>query len=129
MIRLPIMSDTSFNQASPFVCDLNAIDPAHREQHSQAATEVFHSVQAVRELPNGYAFRLPNETGLLLKAIEFIAYERLCCPFFGFTLQIEPEGGAVWLHLTGREGVKPFIRSEIAGNPDEAARMNFPSTG
>jgi hypothetical protein len=37
----------------------------------------------------------------------------LCCPFFGFALEMEPEGGAVWLSLTGREGVKPFIIAEI----------------
>jgi len=39
--------------------------------------------------------------------------ERLCCPFFGFGLRIKPEGGAVWLSLTGRDGIKPFIRAEI----------------
>ena len=50
------------------------------------------------------------------RAIEFIALERLCCPFFGFGLGIEREGGAAWLTLTGREGVKPFIMAEIGGH-------------
>jgi hypothetical protein len=57
---------------------------------------------------------LPNETGLLRKAVDFIANERLCCPFFGFTLEIEPEGGALWLRLIGPEGIKLFIRAEMA---------------
>ena len=67
-------------------------------------------------MPDGYAFRLPNESDVLLKAAEFIALERLCCPFFGFSLEVEPEGGALWLRLTGREGVKPFIHAEIGGH-------------
>lgn len=82
--------------------------------------ELFRAVAGVRELPNGYAFRLPNEPDVLLKAAEFVSLERLCCPFFGFVLEVEPEGGAVWLGLTGREGVKPFILAEIGGHLDES---------
>ncbi len=108
------MTETSSNQASPFICNLNAIDPDKRAQHAIATAELFQSVQVVHELPDGYAFRLPYETGLLRKAVDFIDDERLCCPFFGFTLKIEPEGGALLLFLTGREGVKPFIHAEMA---------------
>ena len=76
-------------------------------------TKLFRAVESIRELPNGYSFRLPTESDVLLTAADFIALERLCCPFFGFGLEIEREGGAVWLSLTGREGVKPFIVAEI----------------
>ena len=48
-----------------------------------------------------------------MKAASFVTKERLCCPFFGFALHVEPEGGALWLSLTGRDGVKPFIQAEI----------------
>jgi hypothetical protein len=41
--------------------------------------------------------------------------------FFDFSLEVEREGGAVWLSLTGREGVKPFIMAEIG----EHLRANF----
>lgn len=98
---------------SPFACNMSAIPPEERGRHVAAIEAVFGVVQEVRELADGYAFRLANETALLLKVADFLARERLCCPFFGFALQIEPEGGAVWLSLTGREGVKPFIRAEI----------------
>lgn len=63
----------------------------------------------MRELPEGYAFELPNESDVLLTASEFIINERLCCPFFDFTLEVEREGGPMWLSLKGRDGVKPFI--------------------
>ena len=98
---------------SRFACDMTAIAADLRSAHLATISRLFRAVESHRELPNGYAFRLPNESDLLLTAAEFIAFERLCCPFFGFGLEIEPEGGAVWLSLTGREGVKPFILAEI----------------
>ena len=101
---------------SPFACDMNAIEPARRGQHVATIGALFSAVDDVRELPNGYAFRLRNESDVLLKAAEFVSLERLCCPFFGFALEVEPEGGAVWLSLMGREGVKPFIASEVGGH-------------
>ena len=64
-------------------------------------------------MANGYSFQLPNESDVLLTAAHFIALEQLCCPFFGFGIDVEREGGAVFLTLTGREGVKPFIIAEI----------------
>jgi hypothetical protein len=98
---------------SPFACDMTAIAADQRGPHLAAIDKLFHAVQSFRELPNGYSFRLPNASEALLTAAEFITLERLCCPFFGFRLEIEREGGAVWLSLTGREGVKPFIMAEI----------------
>lgn len=96
-----------------FACDMRAIDPADRPTHAAAIRELFRSVHTIRELPDGYAFGLPNETLLVRKVGEFIAYERLCCPFFGFTLTVEPDRRDVWLHLRGSEGIKPFILAEI----------------
>lgn len=98
---------------SPFACDMRAIAPEQRGAHVATIEKLFRSVQSKRELPDGYAFELRNDSDVLLTAAEFISLERLCCPFFGFRLEIEREGGSVWLSLTGREGVKPFIMAEI----------------
>ena len=98
---------------SPFACDMTAIPADQRDAHLATINKLFRAVESFRELPNGYGFRLPNESDLLLTVAEFITLERLCCPFFGFALEIEPEGGAIWLTLIGREGVKPFIMAEI----------------
>ena len=62
---------------------------------------------------DGYAFELPNESDDLLTVSEFTVKERLCCPFFDFALEIEREGGPMWLCLKGRDGVKLFIMAEI----------------
>jgi len=98
---------------SPFACDMSEIAADQRSAHLATIDRLFPTVVSVRELPNGYGFRLPDESDALLTAAQFIALERLCCPFLGFDLEIEREGGAVWLSLTGREGVKPFIMAEI----------------
>jgi len=116
------MTGRNTYQTSPFVCDMSAIEPDQRGPHIATLHEIFQSVQAIRELPEGYAFRLPNEPDLLRKVVEFILKERLCCPFFGFTVKLEPEGGPLWLCLTGREGVKPFIKAEIG----EALKERIP---
>lgn len=100
-------------QESPFACDMTAFNPSERKQHIDAIKEVFGTVEEIRELPHGYGFRLPSETAWVMKVADFITKERLCCPFFGFALQLESERGALWLSLTGREGVKPFIMAEI----------------
>ncbi|HYH84217.1 MAG TPA: hypothetical protein VEX60_01975 [Pyrinomonadaceae bacterium] len=100
---------------SPIACDMSAIEPSQRARHVAAAGELFRAVMEIRELPGGYAFRLPAGADTLLKAAEFVSLERLCCPFLGFMLEVEPEGGPAWLRLTGREGVKAFIREEVGG--------------
>ena len=110
--------------SSVFVCDMSAIEPHHRKQHIVTAREVFRAVKEIRELPNGYAFHLPNEATVLLKVAEFISREKLCCPFFGFSVEVHPAGGPVWLSLTGEEGIKPFIQAEI----DEAWEEMFART-
>ena len=62
------------------------------------------------ELADGYAFRLPPSW--LERAARWIAYERKCCPFFAFQMEVAGDGD-VWLRLTGPEGVKPFIVAEL----------------
>jgi hypothetical protein len=98
---------------SPFACDMSAIAADRRGAHLATIDKLFQAVESFRELPNGYTFRLRAELHVLMTAAEFIALERLCCPFFGFALEVEREDGAIWLSLTGREGVKPFIMAEI----------------
>lgn len=99
---------------SPFACELAAIPADERLQHLATAQELFQSVERIRELKDGYAFQIRDTPGALIQAAQFVHQERLCCPFFGFVIEVEAENGAAWLHLTGRDGVKEFIRVEIA---------------
>lgn len=109
----PKLKPDMSEKESPFACDMTAIAPEKRGAHRAAIEKLFRSVESLSELPDGYIFRLPNESDVLMAATEFIELERLCCPFFGFRLEVEREGGPVWLSVTGRAGVKPFIMAEI----------------
>jgi hypothetical protein len=100
---------------SPLACDMRAIPLNQREAHLNTSRDLFSLIQEIRELSDGYAFRFTADAGILVKAIEFISLEKLCCPFLGFALEVEAEGGPAWLRLTGREGVKEFIREEVNG--------------
>ena len=100
-------------QSDPVLaCNLQAIPRELLLAHQANAQRIFASIQEVQELPTGYALRLPNETGFLQSVMAFITYERLCCPFFRFGLEIEPQQGPVWLRLTGTEDVKLFLQSQ-----------------
>jgi hypothetical protein len=103
---------TTQEQEPVFACNPQAIPDERRPAHQAHTERAFAAVQEVRELPTGYALRLPNERKLLQTIMAFICDERLCCPFFRFGLEIEPEQGPVWLQLTGASHVKPFLWSE-----------------
>ena len=108
------MSDWSKVQ-SPIACDMSVLSPAQRSAHLATSRELFSKVQAIDEVAEGYEFRFGDEPEMVLKIAEFVALEKLCCPFLNFAINVEAEGGPVTLRLTGREGVKAFVREEISG--------------
>lgn len=97
----------------PIACDLTAIPAAERDAHIAATQELFASVQALEELPDGYSFRFANAPGMFLAIARFVEYERRCCPFFTFTIQAEAGHGALWLRLTGNDEVKAFAHANF----------------
>ena len=105
---------SSKNQ-SPLACDMSAIAAEQRSVHLAKSRELFLQIREMRELADGYEFRFEDETELLKKLVDFVSLEKLCCPFLNFGIEVEAENGSVWLRLTGREGVKEFIREEISG--------------
>lgn len=94
-------------------CNPNAIEASQREQHVNTARQVFAAVLERRELPDGYAFRLSEEHTTLIQVAEYLTNDRCCCPFFHYTLSIEPDARAVWLTITGPEGVKEGILESL----------------
>lgn len=97
----------------PIACDPTALDEDERAVHAESATALFECITDLRELSDGYAFRLPAETEVVRNAGAFVSRERLCCPFFHFTLEVTSDEGPVWLHLTGRDGVKAYVEEAV----------------
>ena len=98
---------------APFFCSLTALSAAEREHHKELGQKLHTGIKEIRELSDGYAFRLPGERQTIVMVAEWIALERLCCPFFTFQLEIGSDPNPMWLRITGREGVKQFMRSEF----------------
>lgn len=44
----------------------------------------------------------------------FVDAERACCPFLSFTIEVRPGMDAMLLGITGPEGAKAFLASELA---------------
>ena len=97
---------------SPIACDMNAFTPEQRRRYDEVSSRLRQMTEEVVELPDGYAFRYKTDETTWLKAAEYVDLERRCCPFFAFALELEP-GGTVWLKLTGREGAKVFLTSQM----------------
>jgi hypothetical protein len=105
--------ETIMNESRSFSCNVRALSPSERARHSENTARLRSARVETRELQNGLRFRIATQ-GMDLAALgDWVALERRCCPFFGFAIEVEPDDGAVWLSLTGDEGVKDFIRLEI----------------
>lgn len=98
---------------TPFACDMSALGAEQKKRVLDLLKELISKRQEIKELPDGYAFRYAMDFGTFRNAAEFVTLERLCCPFFEFELAAEKAGGAMWLRLKGREGVKDFIKIEF----------------
>jgi hypothetical protein len=108
------MSEIPDNGTTPFLfyCDMLALSPEQRTTHQARIARLFGElVQETQELLDGFAYRFDGEHYELLA--EFITYERLCCPFLTFRLEVAPHRGPVWLRLTAQGDVKPFLQEEI----------------
>ncbi len=109
---------------SPFYCNIKTLSVAERLHKKQIGEKMAASRIEVNELPNGYAFRFRPGGVSLVELADWVDSERRCCPFFDMTIETEREGGPVWLKITGREGVKQFIREELKTLKGSQARMD-----
>lgn len=96
-----------------FYCDTKALNKTERERYNQLTHKLANARVETKELPDGYAFRLKGEVITLSEVGEWISWERKCCPFFGFEIELERGNGPLWLKLRGMDGVKVFIRAEF----------------
>ncbi|MGH7864079.1 MAG: hypothetical protein ACREQB_03755 [Candidatus Binataceae bacterium] len=96
-------------------CDLTALNADERALRSVLARKVFGAVVERRELDAGFAFRLDLKLASIAETGEWVGLERRCCPFFDFRIDIGRDEGATWIRITGGDGVKEFLRSELHG--------------
>ncbi|MGE0791731.1 MAG: hypothetical protein AB7S26_39010 [Sandaracinaceae bacterium] len=111
--------------AAPVACIPSAIPTAERPRWLELARRVYAKVEEVCELPDGYALRLPGDAVTLVETAEYVGRDRMCCVFLRWTLRVEPEGGPVWLCVTGSAAGKALLRESFVTTdllPVEVAR-------
>ena len=98
---------------SQFYCNLKALNPEQRKRLVELSKAVRTLEQDCQEISDGIEMRFPADSATFQTIAEWVTLERLCCPFFDFDLHLQSDGGAFLFRLTGKEGVKQFIRSEF----------------
>jgi hypothetical protein len=96
----------------PIACDLDAIPADQRERHLALARELFSTPLETIRLETAYVFVFPVER--LTDLAEYIAHERLCCPFWDFTLTLPPASDTIRLRLGEREDIQGILDDTLA---------------
>jgi hypothetical protein len=115
LLLLMIVAMAAPSAVSPFACDRSALTPEQRKRHFDELSPALRARKlSIHELRDGFEFEFPPDTTTFQLVSEWVTGERLCCPFFDIDEHVEREHGHLWLRLTGREGVKQFIRADFA---------------
>jgi hypothetical protein len=101
----------------PIACNWVALTAEQQERQRGLYRQLRADVEEVRELADGYAFRHSSDRAVLLAIAEFVANERLCCPFFEFGIAVERDGGPVWFRITGQGEAKRVLEAEMGVGP------------
>jgi len=105
------ISDTAKSDTTELSCKLTSKELQQRKETVIASLK--QQVLETKELQNGFAFRFKSTDKILDELTEFVKSERQCCDFFTFTLIFPGDGSDAWLELTGPEGTKDFISTEL----------------
>jgi hypothetical protein len=97
----------------PVACNWSALTAVQQERQRALYRQLRADAQEVLELEDGYAFRHSPDRAVVLAIAEFVANERLCCPFFEFSITVERAGGPIWLRITGEGEAKSVLEAEV----------------
>jgi hypothetical protein len=97
----------------PIACDLGALSPEQRAREQALLAEFRATCRNPQETARGYSVVVSAEPVLLARLGEFLALERLCCPFLTFDLSVSAVQGPVTLHVHGGPETKSFLRSQF----------------
>jgi hypothetical protein len=102
--------DESEEQSDEVTCTLSGPD---RQDRQGVLDRLGDGMVERKELDDGFAFGFPAENEWLTAITEVVALERKCCSFFTFRIVVEAGSGPIWLELSGPEGTKEFLSSQL----------------
>jgi hypothetical protein len=92
---------------------MSALDQDQRKRHDNLTKDLLSKHLEIQELPDGYGIRFPHIGSLFTALSEWATLEQLCCPFLTLTLESQNDQGRIWLKISGNDGVKDFLRTEL----------------
>ena len=114
---------TTTNPTFDLLCVPGAIAPAERAAHFALGYRLFARLAEERiDLPSGIALRLDADH--ISEVARFVANERKCCPFLHIEVEIAPDGGPMWLRITGPEGTRELIGCGAGAHDGGLLRMH-----
>jgi hypothetical protein len=91
----------------PIACSLTP--DALRARRAGLLSDVLRRAECREELPEGLRLRFVPTSDTLAAVTRAVEAERHCCRFLRFAIIVEPDGGPVFLELTGPPGTLEFI--------------------
>ncbi|HEY2825317.1 MAG TPA: hypothetical protein VGI83_07210 [Gemmatimonadales bacterium] len=91
----------------PIACDLTLAEI--RERRTGLLPGLLARAVDRRPVHEGYRWCFVSAAGLMWDIAQVIEAERRCCRFLRFGVLAEPDGGPVWLEVTGPEGTREFL--------------------
>ena len=99
------------NNKIELICKLTT--PELRRRKEMVIANLKKQVLYTKELKNGFAYKFPGADTIIDELITFIKTERLCCEFLTFNISIAGDKSETWLKITGSQGAKDFIKTEL----------------
>ena len=94
-------------------CNLAALDAAQRKRRALLVEWLQVGTVDISGVPGGYAFHLDPVSRAAQHIDEFVALERICCPFLKLNVRSGfGESGPV-LEIGGGEQIKAFVASQF----------------
>jgi hypothetical protein len=96
-----------------YYCNIGALTAGERVRHKELTEKLSAARSETIETAKGYEFQYNPEKISVTEVAEWVVLESKCCLFFDFHIDLENQGQLVCLRLTGKEGIKAFIRAEF----------------
>jgi hypothetical protein len=88
-------------------CNLTSKEQIKR--YKELKDHLFKKIADVKELPEGYDLIFRENIEFSNQLVEFVNFERVCCPSFTFAMKFDPNGGPIHLEIKGSKGIKDMI--------------------
>ena len=91
----------------PIACTLTP--DALQARRAGLLSNLLRQMEGREDLPDGLRLRFAPTSETLTTIATAVEAERHCCRFLRFAITIEPDGGPVFLELTGPPGTRDFV--------------------